>query len=67
MEWFKFRTCWRRPLLKLTDEEAGRVVKALVTFIDTGEEQEAGFREVSFRANGLCGAIIGWKQRPLAE
>lgn len=45
MEWFKFRTCWRRPLLKLTDEEAGRVVKALVTFIDTGEEQEAGFRE----------------------
>ena len=29
--------------------------------------QEAGFREVSFRANGLCGAIIGWKQRPLAE
>jgi len=23
--------------------------------------QEAGFREVSFRASGLCGAIVGWK------
>ena len=23
--------------------------------------QEAGFREVSFRATGLCGAIVGWK------
>ncbi len=25
--------------------------------------QEAGFREVSFRASGLCGAIVGWKER----
>ena len=25
--------------------------------------QEAGFEEVSFRANGLSGAIIGWKRR----
>lgn len=24
--------------------------------------QEAGFREVSFRATGLCGAIVGWKK-----
>ena len=23
--------------------------------------QETGFREVSFRATGLCGAIVGWK------
>ena len=23
--------------------------------------QEAGFQEVSFRATGLCGAIVGWK------
>lgn len=29
--------------------------------------QEAGFREVSFRASGLRGAIIGWKQRELPE
>ena len=24
--------------------------------------QEAGFREVSYRVTGLCGAIIGWKK-----
>ena len=24
--------------------------------------QEAGFREVSFRATGLCGAVVGWKK-----
>ncbi len=24
--------------------------------------QEAGFREVSYRATGLCGAIVGWKK-----
>lgn len=45
MEWFKFRTCWRRPILKLTDEEAGRMIKALVSFVETGEEQEVGNRE----------------------
>ncbi len=29
--------------------------------------QEAGFREVSFRATGLFGAIIGWKRTRLEE
>ena len=24
--------------------------------------QEAGFREVSYRVTGLCGAIVGWKK-----
>ena len=28
--------------------------------------QEAGFQEVSFRASGLYGAIIGWKAGKLA-
>lgn len=29
--------------------------------------QEAGFREVSFRAAGLSGAVIGWKQGRLPQ
>lgn len=29
--------------------------------------QETGFRDVSFRANGLSGAIIGWKLSELPE
>ena len=45
MEWIKFRTCWRRPIMMLSDEEAGRVLKALIAFIDTGEAQETGSRE----------------------
>lgn len=27
--------------------------------------QEAGFQDVSFRATGLCGAIVGWKKGKL--
>lgn len=45
MEWIKFRTCWRRPIMMLSDEEVGRVLKALIAFIDTGEAQEIGLRE----------------------
>ena len=44
MEWFKFRMSWRKPLLMLTDEEAGRVVKALVTYVYSEEEQKTGDR-----------------------
>ncbi len=29
--------------------------------------QEAGFREVSFRMTGLCGAIVGWKKGKLDQ
>ena len=29
--------------------------------------QEAGFREVSFRATGLSGAVIGWKKGKVDE
>ena len=29
--------------------------------------QEAGFREVSFRITGLCGAIVGWKKGKLDQ
>lgn len=44
MEWFKFRMNWRRPLMMLTDEEAGRVVKALLAFVSSEEEQTTGDR-----------------------
>ena len=39
MEWFKFRMSWRRPMQMLTDEEAGRLVKALMEFAFTEQEQ----------------------------
>ena len=29
--------------------------------------QEAGFRDVSFRAAGLCGVIVGWKRRAFPD
>lgn len=45
MEWFKFRMNWRKPLQMLTDEEAGRVVKALLAYAYTEEEQTTGGRE----------------------
>lgn len=44
MEWFKFRMSWRKPVLMLTDEEAGKVFKALVTYVYSEEEQETGGR-----------------------
>ncbi len=51
----------------------GQFVMASSVFFHTGEGeparreimrrmQEAGFREVSFRMTGLCGAIVGWKK-----
>ncbi|MBR3431226.1 MAG: hypothetical protein IKG87_14130 [Clostridia bacterium] len=42
MEWFKFRTCWKAPIMMLSDEEAGRVIKALLTYVDSEEEQKTG-------------------------
>ena len=45
MEWFKFRMGWRRPIMRLTDEEAGRLIKAVLTYVDSGEEPETGDRE----------------------
>ena len=40
MEWFKFRTSWMKPMMKLTKEEAGEVIQALLKFIDSEEEPE---------------------------
>ena len=42
MEWFKFRMCWRRPLLRMSDEEAGKVIKAILNYLESEEEQETG-------------------------
>ena len=42
MEWFKFRTCWKAPIMMLSDEEAGRLIKALLTYVDSEEEQKTG-------------------------
>ena len=44
MEWFKFRMCWCGPLLKMRDEEIGQLVRALLTFVLTEEEQEISGR-----------------------
>ena len=44
MEWFKFRMCWCGPLLKMRDEEIGQLVRALLTFVRTEEEQEISGR-----------------------
>ena len=40
MEWFKFRMQWQRPMMKLSDEDAGKVIKALLAYVATGEETE---------------------------
>ena len=45
MEWFKFRMSWRKPLMKMTDVEAGKLIKALLNYVYSEEEQEVGFRE----------------------
>ena len=42
MEWFKFRMCWRKSLMLLSDEEAGKVIKALVNYVYSEDEQETG-------------------------
>ena len=42
MEWFKFRLNWEEPLTMLPDDEIGRVMKALLTYIRSGEEQKTG-------------------------
>lgn len=38
MEWFKFRMCWQTPLTRMTRDEAGEVIQALMTYLGTGEE-----------------------------
>ena len=38
MEWFKFRMSWKKPLMRMTKEEAGEVIQALITYLCTGEE-----------------------------
>lgn len=44
MEWFKFRMCWSTPLQKLNDEEIGKVIRGLLVYLHTEEEQETGSR-----------------------
>ena len=40
MYWFKMRTSWDRPIKKLTNEEAGILIKAVLDYVNTGEEPE---------------------------
>ena len=42
MEWFKFRMCWHKPLMLLSDEEAGKVIKAVVRYVASQEEGKTG-------------------------
>ena len=44
MEWFKFRMSWEEPLMMLSDDEIGRVMRAVLTYIGTEEEQKTGDR-----------------------
>ena len=39
MEWFKFHTIWGSGLQELSDAEAGRFIKAICNFAETGEAQ----------------------------
>ncbi len=52
MEWFKMYTDWGSAIRMLTDEEAGRVIKAVYAYALEGAEKECPGRE------GLFAAII---------
>ena len=39
MEWFKMQTGWGAAIELMTDEEAGRVMKSIYTFISTGAKE----------------------------
>ena len=39
MDWFKFHTIWSEGLQELSDAEAGRFIKSLCEFVETGEIQ----------------------------
>ena len=38
-EWFKMRTVWGASILRMTAEEAGRLIKAVYLYERTGERQ----------------------------
>ena len=40
MEWFKMRTCWGMAIIRLTDEDAGRLLKAMLLYASVGEIEE---------------------------
>lgn len=50
MEWFKMYTDWGSAIRKLTDEEAGRVIKAVYAYALEGEEKDCPGREGIFAA-----------------
>lgn len=50
MEWFKMYTDWGSAIRMLTDEEAGRVIKAVYAYALKGEEKECPGREGIFAA-----------------
>lgn len=50
MEWFKMRTDWDPLIQKLTDEEVGRIMRAVYAYVTKGEEKEYSGREGIFTA-----------------
>lgn len=49
MEWFKFHTIWSEGIRELSDAEAGRFLKAVCDFIDSGEIQSlSGTERIMF-------------------
>ena len=45
IEWFKADTAWYKAISSLSDEEAGRFIKALLNYVQTGEERHYGGKE----------------------
>ena len=45
IEWFKADTAWCDAISCLSDEEAGRFIKALFNYVQTGEECHYGGKE----------------------
>ncbi len=45
MDWFKFHTIWGEGLQELSDAEAGRFIKSICSFAETGETQSQSGNE----------------------
>ena len=59
MEWFKMRTDWDPLIQKLTDEEVGRIMRAVYAYVTKGEEKEYPGREGIFTLKAMTDNISG--------
>lgn len=64
-EWFKGRLIWHKSIMRLSDAEAGRFVKALWTYAATGETCDLGGRESLLLE--MCIATLDEDQEHRAE